>query len=156
MSDQHVPKGSRVRIGAVDGDLNVEKNVRIEADGRVAVTGRVRFDGPAEVAGDLECASLRADHAVVRILGALSVHDDLDGERSSIRVDGAFHGQNVDVDKELVVMGPAVGERFEVGGTLECGNSLTARRVAVGGRVIVKGPLKAERFEVGGAISTDI
>ena len=55
MAETTVPRGSRVRLGVVDGDLHVGNHVQIEVDGTLIVRGKAYFEGSADVRGAMEC-----------------------------------------------------------------------------------------------------
>jgi len=152
MTEMRVPRGSRVRLGAVDGDLRADENVRIEVDGRVVVAGTARFDGDADILGDLQCRSFTSDDGTVHIAGSLVVEDSVHSRDGTLEVDGEMRARRVDIDRGLRVKGPAAAEEFEVGGVLDGGSTLHATRISVGGKFRLVGKLTAESVETGGSV----
>lgn len=146
-----MPRGGRVRLGVVEGDLHAGKRVRIDVDGRLVVMGRARFDGDAEVLGDMECRGLEGDGGEVSFEGALNVTGPIRVHDGAVEVKGRLTAEDIDVDRALRLRADATARRVEVGGLLESGPSLDATRVEVGGKFRADGRVHAQEVEVGGA-----
>jgi cytoskeletal protein CcmA (bactofilin family) len=143
MTETRLPRGSRVRLGTVEGDLRADANVQIEVDGRLVVSGEARFDGDVDIDGDLQCRSFLSEDGVVRIRGSLIADDSVHARDGALEVGGEFRARRVDVDRGLRVQGPATAEEFEVGGILQGSSTLHATKVSVGGRLHLTGRLTA-------------
>src|SRR5467141_2184361 len=84
MEDQDVPRGARVALGRVDGDLNVDRSAVIVADasGRVLVTGTVRFRGDATIESPFECQQMEVARGTLVAMQELLVHEDLTADEA--------------------------------------------------------------------------
>jgi len=152
MTDTHLPRGSHVRLGTLEGNLRTEPNCQIDVDGRLVVPGEVRFEGHTDVGGDLECRSFRSEDGTVRVRGDLTVAEDVRGDDATLEIGGSLKARDVDVDRGLRVAGPIHGESFEVGGILDGGSTLDGTNVSVGGKFRLAGKLTARDVEAGGSI----
>lgn len=152
MAETRVGPGEQVRLGTLEGDLQVHHGARIEVDGRLIVPGTARFEGSSQVNGSLECRSLEAEDGTVEIRGDLTVQESVRAHDGGLEVTGAFRAARVDVDKRLRIGGPAVAEEFEVGGVFEGGSTLDAPKVSVGGKLRLAGKLTGRELEAGGSV----
>jgi cytoskeletal protein CcmA (bactofilin family) len=152
MPETRVPRGGKIRLGTVNGDLRVDSHARIEVEGRLVVSGTASFEGTSEVVGTLECEHFRSDGGTVTIQGDVVVRGDMEAHDGAVDVRGTLTARRVDVDRGLRVAGPATADRFEVGGVLEGGQTLTARTISVGGKFRLAGKLEAQDVEVGGSV----
>ena len=101
MSETEVPRGGRVRLGVVDGDLRVGSGARIDADGRLAVSGDIRFDGSSKVEGTVECGSMDVEDGTVEIHGDVTIRERLRAHDGGVEISGALTAREVDVDRRL-------------------------------------------------------
>ena len=152
MTDTHVPKGSRLRLGVVDGNLEVQGRSTIEADGSIRVAGTAQFRGDVDVVGSLECREFRSEDGHVHLSGDLTVADSLTTDEGELEIGGKLSARDVDVDRRLTLNGPATVESIEVGGRLEGASTLTAHDVSVGGKFVLQGKIEAHSVEAGGSV----
>jgi len=152
MPETRVGPGEKVRLGTIEGDLEVSQGARIEVDGRLVVPGTAHFEGSSSVEGSLECRSLRVEDGTVQIRGDLTVQETVRADDGGLEVTGAFRAGRVDVDKRLRIGGPAAAEEFEVGGVFEGGSTLTSPKVSVGGKLRLSGKLTGRELEAGGSV----
>ena len=99
MSDVHVPSGSTVKLGRVEGELKVGNNARIQAadGGAVTVTGGAEFYGNALVDCDLQCENLRVDRSgKLTVTGNLTIAGPIDVS-NSITVEKTMMADSIDV-----------------------------------------------------------
>jgi len=142
MSDFVVKSGAAVKLGKVEGELKVGRNVTIAAESgdKVVVTGGAHFEGPVRIDCDFECASMTVEGkgfgpgGDVVVLGDLTVHGAAD-LNASVRVEGVVRCDELDV-----------GGHFE-------SSALTSGRVRVGGHMKIKGRLESKTVDVGGHMS---
>ncbi|MDA4134397.1 MAG: hypothetical protein OK441_02385 [Thaumarchaeota archaeon] len=141
MTVRTVKRGETVKLGVVDGDLQVGRKATIKAESgrKVVVTGDVIFDGGATVDCTLECSSVGVK-AAPHTGGTVKVNGDLT----------ALKG--VDVADSLEVSGTARAEGFDVGGHMRAG-SVVSKSVRVGGHFNVKGSLESESVDVAGHLT---
>ena len=149
MTETRVPRGGKVRLGTLDGDLRGRTRLGHRCRRPVGGLGQARFDGNADVRGDMECGSFLSEDGTVRVRGHLFVREDLETRDGTVEVDGEFRARRVDADRGLTVGGPASAEQFEVGGKLEGAQTLTAKSVSVGGKFRLAGKLTASSVEAG-------
>jgi cytoskeletal protein CcmA (bactofilin family) len=151
MADVNVPQASSVRLGRVDGRLNVGNKASLQpADGNlIVVTGEARFAGNARVECDLECESLTVERSGrLVVAGNLTVQSRLDVS-NSIQVEGMLKAEEIDVGGRVNARSVSC-TRMRVGGTAEVSESLKAESVEVGGKIEARGVLDVKDLHVGG------
>ncbi len=147
-----VPRGTRVRLGRVDGDLLAEPRVEVdgEGDAGIVVTGTADFEGDATIRSSMECGALRARDGRFRAEGALTVHGELRADDAKVEIVGPLSAGEIEVDRSLALHADATASGIHVGGSLEADATLSFLRLEVGGRLRVKGLAKGGRVGVGG------
>src|SRR2546422_11421134 len=82
MGDVTVPGNATVKLGKVDGQLNMLARARAQAEGEspIEVYGEVICEGDAKFEGNLICSRLNVDHGRVEIWGALQSTGERDAE----------------------------------------------------------------------------
>jgi len=156
MSDFLVKSGSTARLGRIDGELKVGRNVTImaESGSKVVVTEGAFFEGPVRIDCDFECQSMRVEgrgygpggDVVVR--GNLTVHGTAD-LNATVKVEGTVMSDDLDVGGHLESKS-LTSERVRVGGHMRIKGTLEARTVDVGGHMTVLGGINATDLRVGG------
>jgi cytoskeletal protein CcmA (bactofilin family) len=152
MTDIEVPKGGRVVLGAVDGNLTAGKSVRIEAapGGAVVVAGDATFAGDATLIGEFRCRRFLAKGGRIRAEGAVRASEEFTAEDSAVEIRGALESPQVEVERELRLHADSRVGRLDVGGTLDADGALEGSRLHVGGRVRIAGRTMADELSVGG------
>ncbi|HXZ90269.1 MAG TPA: hypothetical protein VEG61_04325 [Candidatus Dormibacteraeota bacterium] len=143
MSDYSVRSGEVAKLGKVEGELKVGRNVTIKAaqGQRVVVTGAAYFQGKTTIDCEFECQSMKVEGRGFGLAG----NDVL------VRGDLIVHGA-ADIATSLHVEGNIRSGDIDVGGHLRSA-SLASQRVRVGGHLTMKGKLEAETVDVGGHLS---
>jgi cytoskeletal protein CcmA (bactofilin family) len=158
MGEVVVARGERVRLGAVDGDLRVDREATLDTDaaGRISVSGECRFKGDVTVRAPLACAGdLRMRGGHMAFANDVTVGGTFRGEHVTAEVGGALSAGHVDVDRELRLLGPARAQSFRVGGVLEAAQRLEGPSVSVGGRFRAHGEVQSRKVDVGGEASIE-
>ncbi|MCI4325422.1 MAG: hypothetical protein L3K00_06045 [Thermoplasmata archaeon] len=152
MTDVEVPKGGRVVLGAVDGNLTAGKSVRIEgAPGTgVVVSGDAKFEGDATLIGDFRCRRFKAKGGRIQADGAVRASEEFTADDSVVEVRGPLESPRVEVERELNLHADSKVGRLDVGGTLEADGAVEGERLHIGGRVRIAGRTTAEEVSVGG------
>ncbi|HEY4657267.1 MAG TPA: polymer-forming cytoskeletal protein, partial [Candidatus Bathyarchaeia archaeon] len=152
MGDTTVPRGATMKIGRVDGNLELHEGVQVEpeASSPIEVSGEVRCHGSAEFHGSLACGEFYADEGKFHVRGDLKAQRDIEVRHGDLMVDGSLEARSVEVDDRLEVRRDARADEFEVGGHLEVAGSITAESVDVGGFFRVGGAATVDRIDVGG------
>lgn len=151
MSDVHVPSGSTVKLGRVEGELKVGSNARIQAaDGAaVNVTGGAEFYGSATVECDIQCENLKVNRSgKLRVTGNLTVAGPVDVS-NSITVEKTMKADSVDVGGRVNARSIQC-KRMRVGGTADVSELLQAESIDVGGKIEARGTLDVKDLQVGG------
>jgi len=149
--DVKVPHGASVRLGRIEGRLEVAQGATIMASegNLVVVTGQARFAGNAVVDCDLECESLTVERSGrLTVSGDLTVHARVDVS-NSIEVKGTMKAEDIDVGGRINAKSVSC-RRMRVGGTAEVSESLEAELVEVGGKIEARGTLDVKDLTVGG------
>jgi cytoskeletal protein CcmA (bactofilin family) len=141
MPEQVVKRGETIKLGRVEGDLQVGRKATIKAEsgGKVVVAGDVVFEGGATIDCSLECNAIET-RAVPHTGGTVVVHGDL-----TVR-------ESVDVADSLEVSGKATADGFDVGGHLQA-EAVISKRVRVGGHVRISDIVESESVDVAGHLS---
>jgi cytoskeletal protein CcmA (bactofilin family) len=166
MSNTRVKRGSTVKLGRVEGELDVGNNAKIEPSSSgdeklVVVSQGAYFEGSAEVNCSFECETLKVGYRgrqPLRIGGDLRVHKKLEiGE--SIEVLGIIEAEEIDVMGKIRA-GSIKCDRFNalgnasVTGNLDCdvmeiskvtrvqGNCV-AKTIGVNGQLRLQGTLES-------------
>jgi len=139
MPETIVRAGTRAKLGTVDGDLGVGRNAIISAEfGRkVAVTGDAHFEGPVTINCDFECKTMRVEGRGFGPGGDVVINGNLTVQ------------EGADIDASATVKGTVHAAVMDVGGHLTS-ESLSTKRLRVGGHLKAKGKLEAEEVDVGG------
>lgn len=147
-----VSRGATMKIGRVDGDLELHENTQVEPEGTspVEVSGKVHCHGRAEFRGSLTCNEFFGDEGRLLIQGDLKAQHDIEVKHGDLMVEGRLEARSVEVDDRLEVRQDAKATEFDVGGHLEVAGSITAESVDVGGFFRVGGAAEVERIDVGG------
>ncbi len=149
--DVSVARGVTVRLGRVDGRLDVAHggSIRAAEGNLVVVSGDARFRGSANVDCDFECDRLTVERAGKLVVsGDLTVHDKLDVS-NAVSVGGVMRADVIDVGGKLNARSVSC-KRMRVGGIAEVSESLEAGLVEVGGKIESNGSLNVEELRVGG------
>jgi cytoskeletal protein CcmA (bactofilin family) len=152
VDETRIPRGSRVMLSEVAGDLILERGAVVTTPGKLSVSGRVSSTGEARVEGDLECSSIYVRDGSMTVTGTLMVHGDIVARDSELFVGGNLGCTRLEVDKRLEVGGEVKCSSLEVAGRLKA-SSLVCKNVRVGGKMEVSGGVEGERLEVGGVLS---
>ena len=153
MADVVVARGERAELGAVQGDLRVDRDAVLDADasGRVTVSGDCWFRGNATVRAPIDCGGeLRMRDGRIAFASDVRVGGTFRGDHVRAEVGGAFRAGSVDVDRELRFLGPAESPSFRVGGVLEASQALDGQSISVGGHLRALGRVRARKVDVGG------
>ena len=139
---ESVRSGTTVKLGTVEGDLEVGRNatIRAETGRRVVVGGEARLEGAVTIDCDFECNSMRVEGRGYGPSGDVVVHGNL-------RVRGT-----ADINSSIRVEGEITSESLDVGGHMES-KTVKSKSVRVGGHMKTKGRLEAETVDVGGHLS---
>src|SRR5271154_2426224 len=105
MSVREIPPGAHPRLGRVEGDLRVGRQVEIAAEGPegTVVTGLASFAGDARILTPFECRSLEMRRGSLVAFDRLTVLDQLDARDAEVEVRGAFRGDRVEVGRRLIL-----------------------------------------------------
>jgi cytoskeletal protein CcmA (bactofilin family) len=152
MTDVEVPKGGRVVLGAVDGNLTAGRSVRIEAASGtgIVVSGDARFDGDATIVGDFRCRRFRAKSGRLQAEGAFRASEEFTAEDAVVEIRGPLESPRVEVERELHLHADSKVGRLDVGGTFVADAAVEGERLHIGGRVRIAGRTTAEELSVGG------
>jgi cytoskeletal protein CcmA (bactofilin family) len=158
MSDFTVKSGTTAKLGRIEGELKVGRNVTITAESgrKVVVTEGAYFEGPVNIDCDFECQSMRVEgrgygpggDVVVR--GDLTVHSTAD-LNATVRVQGGVSCDDLDVGGHLET-GALSSKRVRVGGHMKVRGTLESKVVDVGGHMTVLGAVNITDLRVGGHV----
>jgi cytoskeletal protein CcmA (bactofilin family) len=120
----------------VDGDLNVDGNIRI-------------MRGELEVIGDLTSNKMEVDRRAF-VYGNMTVESAKVG--GSLRVKGKSKATQVDVGDTFKAESDVEVDEIDVGGTVKVRGFTKSRKIDVGGTFEGDGPVEAEEIDVGGSV----
>jgi len=156
LAERVIKRGTSAKLGKVDGDLRIGKNVKIapESGKKIVVTGTATLEGRAIVEGSFECQSIVlkgrgwGPEGDVDVEGDLTVRGttDLDG---TLRVSGTISSGDMDVAGHMRA-GSIASKRLRVGGHLEVKGRLEAGDVDVGGHMKVRDEVMIRNLNAGG------
>lgn len=148
-----VPHRSKVTLGHVEGDLEVERDAVVTAEGEaVVVDGRVRAEGGVVFSGSLKASEVHARDWDLDIRGDLYVQGNLRVSDASLHVSGSLSAASVDVDRDLEVGRNVTVEVLDVGSRAEIRGDLKGKSVDVGGSLQVSGSAEVDHIDAGGSV----
>src|SRR3989442_6741690 len=128
-----VPKGKRVKLGTLAGDLRLERGATVEAeDAKIHVTGRVVCVGDVSIKGRLTADRLEASLGKVLVEGSLDIADTVRMDDAGLELLGNGSVRAVNIDRDLEVGGNFRAETVEVGGRFIVGVQTKSQSSNVG------------------------
>jgi cytoskeletal protein CcmA (bactofilin family) len=153
MPDVTVPRRSKMTLGHIEGDLDVERDAVVTAEGEsVVIDGRMRADGGVAFNGSLKAREVDVRGGDLDIRGDLNVRGDLRVSDASLHVSGSLSAAAVDVDRHLEIGRDAMVEILDVGSRAEIGGDLKGKSVEVGGSLRVSGSAEVNYIDAGGSV----
>ena len=158
MKELVIKGGTSAKLGRIEGDLRIGKNVKISSESGEAVvlTGTVTLEGRTTIESSLECQSMVlrgrgwGPEGDVVVDGDLTVHGvtDLDG---SLSVSGTINAGDMDIAGHLK-SGPLVSKRLRVGGHLETMGRLESGDADIAGHMTVRDEVTLKNLRAGGHV----